>query len=93
MIYALTRGREIGVDIEQVRSMSDQKDIIERFCSEREKIDFRSVPEDLKSLAFFNCWTRKEAFIKACGEGLTRPLDEFTVSLIPGDRAELLSAR
>ena len=93
VIYAVTCDREIGVDIEHIRPMTSAEGIIERYCSDREKFDFRCVPQSLKLVAFFNCWTRKEAYIKAQGEGLSRPLDEFSVSLAPGDPAAFLSSR
>ena len=93
VIYAVTCDREIGVDIEHIRPMTSAEDIIERYCSKREKLDFSYVPKSLKPVAFFNCWTRKEAYIKAQGEGLSRPLDDFSVSLAPGDPAAFLSIR
>ena len=92
VIYALSCGREIGVDIEHIRPMTSAEGIIERYCSGREKLAFRSVPQSLKLAAFFNCWTRKEAYIKARGEGLSRPLDKFSVSLAPGEPAAFLSS-
>ena len=51
----------------------------------------RSLSEHQKQQAFFNCWTRKEAYVKACGAGLSQPLNQFEVSLIPGEPAKLLS--
>jgi 4'-phosphopantetheinyl transferase len=91
LMYAFARGREVGIDVEWVRPIADAEQIMERFCSERENADFRAVPEILKERAFLTCWTRKEAYLKARGDGLTRPLDEFSVSLIPGQPAMLMS--
>jgi len=90
-LYAFTRDHEIGVDIEHIRDIPEMDQIAERFFSARENAVFRSLPESKKREAFFNCWTRKEAFIKAKGEGLGLGLDQFEVSLAPGERAALLS--
>ena len=74
-------GREIGVDVEYLRKMEDCEQISERFFSESERTVLRSIPFPAKQEAFFNCWTRKEAYLKAVGEGLAAPLDSFDVTL------------
>jgi len=92
-LFAFSRGRELGVDVEEVRPMEDGLDIAERFFSEAEVAVFRSLPAEVRDDAFFNCWTRKEAYIKAVGEGLSFPLHVFDVSLVPGEPACLLASR
>src|SRR5208283_4072463 len=92
-LYAVTRGREIGIDLEFIRCDLEVEQIAERFFSRSEIATLRAVPTDLQKYAFFLCWTRKEAYIKARGEGLSLPLDQFDVSLIPGEPAELLGTR
>ncbi|HEX9727594.1 MAG TPA: 4'-phosphopantetheinyl transferase superfamily protein [Gemmatimonadales bacterium] len=92
-LYAFTLDRELGVDIEGVRAMPDASDIAERFFSAAEYAVFQSVPTAKQPDAFFNCWTRKEAFVKAIGDGLTCPLDCFEVSLLPGEPAVMLRMR
>jgi len=89
-IYAFTQRREVGVDVEYIREELADEKIAERFFSVREIEMLKSVPAESKKRAFFNCWTRKEAYIKALGEGLSMPLDEFDVSLAPGEPAALL---
>ncbi len=89
-LFAFTRDREIGVDIEKIRDIAEMDQIAERFFSARENAVFRALPKSKKKEAFFNCWTRKEAFIKAIGDGLSYPLDKFDVSLVPGEPARLL---
>ena len=89
-VYAVTKGREIGIDIEHIRPVSDAANIVKRFFSSQEQAAFFSLSEEQQIEAFFNCWTRKEAFIKAIGEGLFHPLDQFSVSLKPGEPARLL---
>ncbi len=90
-LYAFTRDREIGVDIEYIHELSEMDQIAERFFSVKENAVFRTLPKSKKKEAFFRCWTCKEAFIKAIGDGLSHPLDKFDVSLVPGEPARLLS--
>ena len=92
-LYAINRGREIGVDIEFIRGDLEAEQIAERFFSHSEIETLRALPPSLRKYAFFLCWTRKEAYIKARGEGLSLALDQFDVSLAPGEPAALLSTR
>ena len=89
-LYAVTRGREIGIDIEYFRPDVETEKLADRFFSPREAAALRALPEHLRKEAFFNCWTRKEAYIKADGKGLAIPLNAFDVSLTPGEPAALL---
>lgn len=88
--YALARGREIGIDIEAVRDLPEADDIAARFFSQRENEAYLALRPEDKPLGFFTCWTRKEAFVKALGDGLDHPLDRFEVSLAPGEAARIL---
>jgi 4'-phosphopantetheinyl transferase len=92
-LYAIARSREVGIDVEFIRCGVHEDQIAERFFSRREIATLRMLPAALRSRAFFLCWTRKEAYIKARGEGLSLPLDQFDVSLTPGEPAELLGTR
>lgn len=92
-LYAVTRSREVGIDLEFVRCDLEAEQIAERVFSPREIAELRALPAALRRNAFFLCWTRKEAYIKAKGEGLSLPLDQFDVSLIPGEPAALLNTR
>lgn len=90
-LYACTLGREVGVDIELLRDDFASFEIAERFFSRAEVHSLGSLPPHLRTEGFFNCWTRKEAYIKALGEGLSHPLDSFSVSLAPGEPARLIA--
>ena len=92
-LYALTHGREIGVDIEYFRPDVEVEKLAERFFSPREAAVLRALPEHLRKEGFFNCWTRKEAYIKAEGKGMSIPLSTFDVSLTPGEPAALLRSQ
>jgi 4'-phosphopantetheinyl transferase len=92
-LLAVGRGRSLGVDIERIRTVVDDDRIARRFFSPAEVEGLSSVPDSMRKQAFFNCWTRKEACIKAWGEGLSRPLDQFDVSVIPGEPARLTGTR
>ena len=89
-VYVLSFGREVGIDVEAVRVIRDADTIAARFFSRREHAAYQALDPRHKPLGFVNCWTRKEAFVKALGEGLSHPLDSFDVSLAPGAPAELL---
>jgi 4'-phosphopantetheinyl transferase len=90
-IYAFTHHREIGVDIEQIRDITDMTHLAERFFSNQEKTILYELPESQKKEGFFNCWTRKEAFLKATGDGLSYPLERVDVTIAPQEPAKLLA--
>jgi 4'-phosphopantetheinyl transferase len=89
--YAFTIGCEIGVDIEQHRPLHDFENIARRFFSPEETAELLELPAAQKTAAFFHCWSRKEAYIKAMGGGLSIPLDSFRVTLQPGVAARMVS--
>jgi 4'-phosphopantetheinyl transferase len=80
---------DIGVDIEAVRGVADRDDLASRMFSARESAALRALAEEHRDAAFFACWTRKEAYVKAVGDGLTIPLDRFTVTFLPGHAPSL----
>jgi 4'-phosphopantetheinyl transferase len=90
-LVGFVKGPEIGVDIEFLKPMPDCEQISERFFSESERKVLRGIPGRAKEETFFNCWTRKEAYLKAVGEGLAAPLDSFDVTLAPGDPPRMLT--
>lgn len=92
-LYAVTRGRQVGIDLEHIRFDLAVAEIAERFFSRREAATLRTLPIEVRREAFFRCWTRKEAYIKARGEGLSLPLDHFDVSLAPGEPAAVVATR
>lgn len=89
-LIAVAAGRRVGVDLERVAAGASRQPIAERFFSPTEIAALRALPVASQDEAFFACWTRKEAYIKARGEGLSIPLDAFSVSLGPGEPAALL---
>ena len=92
-LFAFARGAALGVDIEHVRAGFATADIAERFFSPREQSSLRALPAAQRAEGFFNGWTRKEAYIKATGDGLAIPLDSFDVTLAPGEAPRLLAVR
>lgn len=91
-LVAVTEDREVGVDVEYVRADFATEEIARRFFSPREVETFNALPNTQQVAAFFRCWTRKEAYIKAIGRGLSQPLDGFDVTLAPEVPPALLRA-
>ena len=89
-LYGVTLEREIGVDIEKIRQDMAITDLAKRFFSTREYDKMIKLPAEQQVQGFFNCWTRKEAYLKSTGQGLKFPLSHFDVSLAPGEPAALL---
>ncbi len=92
-LLAFTRDRQVGVDVEKVRRDFDTNAIAARFFSTAEQEQLASLPVEQRHDAFFRCWTRKEAYIKATGEGLSLPLHQFDVRIAPGSQDALLATR
>jgi 4'-phosphopantetheinyl transferase len=92
-LYGVGRHRPLGVDVEQIRPLDDLEALAERNFSAAERRALLALPPGQRASAFFACWTRKEAFIKALGDGLSHPLDAFTVSLAAGEPARFVEIR
>lgn len=89
-LCVVARGLELGCDLERRNRDLATDAVAERFFSPLEQARLSSLPADRRVEGFFNCWTRKEAYIKARGLGLSYPLDAFDVSLAPDEPARLL---
>jgi 4'-phosphopantetheinyl transferase len=91
-LYGFCIGRELGIDTERIRPEFAGEGIAARYFSVMEQRELAELPKELRDTAFFVCWTRKEAYIKAHGDGLQIALDSFDVSLKPGEPETLRSA-
>jgi 4'-phosphopantetheinyl transferase len=89
-LFGFARGHEIGVDVERIRPDIDIEDLAARYFSPNEFKKLRSLPADRQREAFYCGWTRKEAYLKGRGEGLSFPLDRVEVSLDPGETSMIL---
>lgn len=92
-LIAVTLEHKIGVDVELIRDEVEILSIANRYFSKNEITELMTLPLEDRITGFFNCWTRKEAYIKAHGFGLSLPLDSFDVSLSPRDPAILRATR
>lgn len=90
-LYVVARKREVGIDVEHIRADFAQEEIADRFFSSTEQAALRALSSDERIASFFHCWTRKEAYIKARGEGLSFPLERFDVSINPCDERATLN--
>jgi 4'-phosphopantetheinyl transferase len=93
ILIAIAMGRAVGVDVERIRADIDLDSIAARFFSPNECRMLASLAEPVRHESFFACWTRKEAYLKAKGVGLSLPLDQFDVSFLPGEEPRLLEVR
>jgi 4'-phosphopantetheinyl transferase len=89
---AVTSDREIGVDVEQIRHDNDLLEVAEHYFAPAERAALQSLSAEERCFGFFRCWTRKEAYLKARGEGLAMDLHAFSVSLGPNEPAALLAS-
>jgi 4'-phosphopantetheinyl transferase len=92
-LIAIAQERKVGVDVERIRSGISSHVIAQQYFSSSEFEELQSLPLEQRETAFFTCWTRKEAYIKAQGQGLTLPLESFDVSLIPNEPVILRATR
>jgi 4'-phosphopantetheinyl transferase len=90
VLIAVALARDVGVDIEMINPSVRTDEVARSFFSPNKVATLARLPQALRPLGFFNCWTRKEAYIKARGMGLSIPLDSFDVSLNPGEAAEMI---
>jgi 4'-phosphopantetheinyl transferase len=90
-LFAVSLGHELGIDIEHQRAEFIYDEIVENYFSPKERAEFWSLDASLRDDAFYLGWTRKEAYLKACGQGLRVPLHAFDVSLDPNQAAMLTS--
>lgn len=92
-LIAVGSEHRLGIDVEKIRSNTDTASLAERFFSLRERAGLRALPDHLRVPGFFACWTRKEAFLKATGSGLSFPLADFSVTTRPDLDPELEEIR
>lgn len=88
--FAFTVGCQIGVDLEQIRPLAEIQDIANHYFCSDEAAEIMSLPSEERERAFFLCWTRKEAYIKAIGYGLSAHLHDFRVTVLPGEPAHFI---
>jgi 4'-phosphopantetheinyl transferase len=88
-LLGITRNARIGVDIEEIRPESATDEVAERFFTKRENAELRTLAADERIVAFFKCWTRKEAYLKALGCGLSASPTDCDVTLLPGAQPQI----
>jgi 4'-phosphopantetheinyl transferase len=91
-LVAVARDREVGIDVERIRRDDDLLEVAEHYFAPVERANLRSLSTEERCFGFFRCWTRKEAYLKARGEGLSMDLHSFSVSLGPNEPAALIAS-
>jgi 4'-phosphopantetheinyl transferase len=92
-LIALCRNGEVGIDVEAIRTLQDEAQLVASCFSPREQAEYHSLGPSDRREGFFRCWTGKEAFIKGLGKGLSQPLDSFDVSISPELPAQISRQR
>jgi len=92
VLIGVTKSEQVGIDVEKIKPIPDVDQLVQQYFAAGEQMDLSQLSGPEKVKAFFRCWTRKEAVIKACGEGLSMPLDSFRVSLLPGELPRLIES-
>jgi 4'-phosphopantetheinyl transferase len=90
-VYAISAQHPVGIDIEQIQPIA-AAELVDRFFSSAERAIFHTLPESEQQAAFFHAWTQKEAYLKACGTGLSTPLNQVEVSIDPHTPAQIISS-
>jgi 4'-phosphopantetheinyl transferase len=93
ILIAVSKGRDVGCDLEELRQDLEFRPMAERYFSPREREELFSLPAAEQLAAFYRCWTRKEAYLKATGSGFSQPSTGFDVTLLPGTAPALLAHR
>jgi 4'-phosphopantetheinyl transferase len=93
ILIAVSKGREVGCDLEELRQDLEFRPMAERYFSQREREELFGLPAAEQLAAFYRCWTRKEAYLKAAGSGFSQPSTGFDVTLLPGAGPALLAHR
>jgi 4'-phosphopantetheinyl transferase len=90
-VYGISAKYPVGIDLESIHPLP-AADLVDRFFSDNERAIFHSLPVEIQQAAFFHAWTQKEAYLKACGTGLSTPLDQIEVSIDPRTPPEIITA-
>ncbi len=93
ILLGISGGAPVGVDVEQWSPDVEFSDLAVNYFSTLERERLIALDRGLWPEAFFNCWSRKEAYLKATGEGVTNGLDHFDVAFVPGEPARLIADR
>lgn len=92
ILYAITQNQRVGIDVEKLKAEIDYLSIAEEFFTKNEYAKLKNIPIEEQCLAFYRCWTRKEAYVKTMGQGLSYPLNQVEVSLLTLEQAKILTA-